>query len=118
MAVFICADEDTEKWLKVTIPGLDLGEFGKVRLVLPEELLKRKKMTVLVPPPKKKTQQLLRLLERQNAEITPSEWIVHKREEVQGGTLLVLCIDEASHKVLKARHFKAYQGTHEVIFRV
>ncbi|CAH0555143.1 unnamed protein product [Brassicogethes aeneus] len=66
-------------------------------------------MTLKVPSPKLEPAKALRLISLQNSGLETKNWIVHKAENLEGNsTLLVLGVDVNSANVLKARNYRVH----------
>ncbi|XP_049843156.1 uncharacterized protein LOC126294973 [Schistocerca gregaria] len=110
---FTCANRTTKAWLCSTVSKIDPWPGAKLEVAQAETTLKGTKFVlwVIKGMNKRSNQQILDFLQKQNADISTTEWKIIKRvTETDKRIRLTLWVDDKSSEDLKARNFKVFLG--------
>ncbi|XP_049945004.1 titin homolog [Schistocerca serialis cubense] len=110
---FTCANRTTKAWLCSTVPKIDPWPGAKLEVAQAETTLKGTKFVlwVIKGMNKRSNQQILDFVQKQNVDISTTEWKIIKRvTETDKRIRLTLWVDDKSSEDLKARNFKVFLG--------
>ncbi|XP_049769342.1 uncharacterized protein LOC126108139 [Schistocerca cancellata] len=110
---FTCANRTTKAWLCSTVPKIDPWPGAKLEVAQAETTLKGTTFVlwVIKGMNKRSNQQILDFLQKQNADISTTEWKIIKRvTETDKRIRLTIWVDDKSSEDLKARNFKVFLG--------
>ncbi|XP_049797387.1 uncharacterized protein LOC126213581 [Schistocerca nitens] len=110
---FTCANRTTKAWLCSTVPKIAPWPGAKLEVAQAETTLKGTKFVlwVIKGMNKRSNQQILDFVQKQNVDISTTEWKIIKRvTETDKRIRLTLWVDDKSSEDLKARNFKVFLG--------